>query len=114
MVFRHFALRAKHARAVALAYAAEAAARQGAFWEFHDSLYGDPGRLDDPHLWERARDLELDLDRFQADRRDARDRRPRPGDVRGAARRRDTTPTLFVDGHLDPGLHGRLAAAVQG
>ena len=69
VVFRHFALRAKHPRAVALAYAAEAAARQGAFWPFHDSLYADQGRIDDPHLWERCARLGLDLDRFEADRR---------------------------------------------
>ena len=55
VVFRHFALKAKHPRAVALARAAEAAALQGAFWAFHDALYADQGRLDDPHLWARCR-----------------------------------------------------------
>ena len=35
-----------------------------------DSLYADRGRVDDPHLWERARALGLDLERFEADRRD--------------------------------------------
>jgi protein-disulfide isomerase len=70
-VFRHFALRARHPRALALAYAAEAAAAQGAFWAFHDSLYADQGRLDDPHLWDRARMLGLDVGRFDADRRSA-------------------------------------------
>ena len=69
VAFRHLALRAKHPRAVALAHAAEAAAAQGAFWPFHDALYADQGRIDDPHLWARVRDLALDLDRFEADRR---------------------------------------------
>ena len=36
-----------------------------------DSLYADRGRVDDPHLWERARGLGLDLERFEADRRSA-------------------------------------------
>ena len=36
-----------------------------------DSLYADRGRVDDPHLWERAERLGLDLDRFEADRRSA-------------------------------------------
>jgi 2-hydroxychromene-2-carboxylate isomerase len=36
-----------------------------------DSLYADRGRVDDPHLWERARRLGLDLERFEADRRSA-------------------------------------------
>ena len=71
VVFRHFALKAKHQRAVALAQAAEAAARQGAFWAFHDALYADQGRIDDPHLWERCERLGLDLGRFEADRRSA-------------------------------------------
>jgi protein-disulfide isomerase len=69
VVFRHFALKAKHQRAVALAQAAEAAARQGAFWAFHDALYADQGRIDDPHLWERCERLGLDVGRFEADRR---------------------------------------------
>jgi protein-disulfide isomerase len=68
-VFRHFALRARHPRAVPLAHAAEAAALQGAFWAFHDALFADQGRIDDPHLWDRCERLGLDLARFEADRR---------------------------------------------
>jgi protein-disulfide isomerase len=95
VAFRHFALRAKHPRAQALAHAAEAAALQGAFWAFHDSLYADQGRLDDPHLWARAESLDLDLVRFEADRRSdpvaARVRRDvREGLAAGVA----ATPTL--------------------
>jgi protein-disulfide isomerase len=71
VAFRHMALRAKHQRAVPVACAAEAAAAQGAFWPFADALYADQGRLDDPHLWERARALGLDLARFDDDRRGA-------------------------------------------
>ncbi len=67
--FRHFALKAKHPRSLALALAAEAAGLQGGFWAFHDSLYSDQGRLDDPHLWGRCEALGIDLDRFEADRR---------------------------------------------
>ncbi len=32
-----------------------------------DSLYADRGRVDDPHLWERAERSGLDLERFEAD-----------------------------------------------
>ena len=71
VVFRHFALKSRHPRAVALALAAEAAARQGAFWPFHDALFADQGRIDDPHLWARCDALGLDLARFEADRRSA-------------------------------------------
>ena len=53
---RHFPLAAKRPRSPALHAAAEAAAlqREDAFWAMVDSIYADQGRLDDPHLWERA------------------------------------------------------------
>ena len=96
LVFRHFPVPSKHPRARALAHAAEAAALQGRFWEMHDSLFGDQGHLDDPHLWERVRALGLDLKRFEADRRSeavaARVERDfRSGIAAGVMK----TPTLF-------------------
>jgi protein-disulfide isomerase len=97
VAFRHFALKAKHERAVPLALAAEAAARQGAFWAFHDALYQDQGRIDDPHLWAHIQALGLDVERFQADRRDAAIAERVRRDVRDALRAgATTTPTLFA------------------
>jgi protein-disulfide isomerase len=99
VAFRHFALKAKHQRAVALAQAAEAAARQGAFWAFHDAVYADQGRIDDPHLWARCEALGLDLDRFEADRRDPAVAERVRRDVRDALRAGATTaPALWVAG----------------
>ncbi|HKE81201.1 MAG TPA: DsbA family protein [Solirubrobacteraceae bacterium] len=96
VVFRHFALKAKHERAVPLALAVEAAARQGRFWAFHDALYEDQGRIDDPHLWARCERLGLDLDRFEADRRDPALAERVRRDVRDALRAgATTTPALF-------------------
>jgi protein-disulfide isomerase len=69
LAFRHFPVASKHPRSPALHAAAEAAGAQGRFFEMVDSLYADRGRVDDPHLWQRAERLELDLERFQADRR---------------------------------------------
>jgi protein-disulfide isomerase len=69
VVFRHFPVASKHPRSPALHAAAEAAGRQGRFFEMVDSLYADRGRVDDPHLWERVEQLGLDLERFEADRR---------------------------------------------
>jgi protein-disulfide isomerase len=69
LVFRHFPVVSKHPRSRRLAAAAEAAGLQGRFWEMHDSLFADQGHLDDPHLWQRAQALGLDLVRFDADRR---------------------------------------------
>ncbi len=104
VAFRHFALKAKHPRAPALAAAAEAAARQGAFWPMHDALFADQGRQDDPHLWGHAERLGLDVERFERDRRgeEAAERVRR--DVRAAMRAGvATTPTLVMEGTLHPG-----------
>jgi protein-disulfide isomerase len=104
-VFRHFPVRSSHPRAWAAACAAEAAGAQGRFWEMHDSLFADQGRLEDPHLWERAGGLGLDLARFDADRRSeevlARVRRDFESGVRAGV---VTTPTLFSDGAMLAGL----------
>jgi protein-disulfide isomerase len=99
LVFRHFPVASKHPRAPVLHAAAEAAAAQGRFWEMADSLYADRGRVDDPHLWERAEGFGLELDRFERERRsDAvaeRVRRDFEGGVRGGV---TATPTAFADG----------------
>lgn len=102
--FRHFPVRSSHPRAWAAACAAEAAALQGRFWDMHDSLFADQGRLEDPHLWERARQLGLDLDRFDADRRShevlVRVKRDFTSGVRAGV---VTTPTVFARGSLYAG-----------
>jgi len=68
---RHFPVTSKRPRSAALHAAAEASARQSeaAFWSFWDSLLADRAHSDDPHLWERAEALGLDLERFERDRR---------------------------------------------
>jgi protein-disulfide isomerase len=95
-VFRHFPVRSSHPRAWPAACAAEAAGIQNRFWEMHDSLFADPARLEDPHLWKRAEQLGLDLERFDSDRRGepVRDRVQRDfrSGVRGGV---VTTPALF-------------------
>jgi len=114
VAFRHMALRTKDKRAVPAATAAEAAAAQGAFWAFADALYADQGRLDDPHLWDRARALGLDLARFDADRRGPLAVERVQRDTRAAlAAGATTTPMLFaaaevVAGVPDKGLPARL------
>ncbi len=69
LVFRHFPVRSSHPRTWAAAAAAEAASAQERFWAMHDALFADPARLEDPHLWQRAQQIGLDLQRFDADRR---------------------------------------------
>jgi protein-disulfide isomerase len=98
-VFRHFPVRSSHPRAWPAACAAEAAGLQGRFWEMHDLLFADQGRLDDPHLWERARALGLDLERFESDRRSEAVRARVERDFRSGVRAGVvSTPTLFASG----------------
>lgn len=96
VVFRHFPVASKHPRSPALHAAAEAAGMQGRFFEMVDSLYADRGRVDDPHLWERAQQLGLDLEQFEADRRSdevaARVRRDFESGIRGGV---TSTPAVF-------------------
>jgi protein-disulfide isomerase len=105
LCFRHFPMASKHPRAPALHSAAEAAGLQGAFWEMCDSLYAERGRVDDPHLWERAERFGLDLERFNADRRsDAVHERIERDFTSGIRAGVGGTPTAFVDGrqlHVD-------------
>jgi len=106
-LFRHFPVVSKHPRARVLAAAAEAAALQGHFWEMHDSLLEDQGHLDDPHLWERARRLELDLPRFEEDRRSEAVAERVKRDFRSGIRAGvATTPTQFLEGQAHPGVPG--------
>jgi len=65
----------------------------------HDSLFGDQGRLEDPHLWERAERLGLDVARFDADRRSEAVEEHISADFRAGVRAGvATTPTLYADG----------------
>jgi protein-disulfide isomerase len=96
VVFRHFPVASKHPRAPALHAAAEAAGLQGRFFEMVDSIYADRGHVDDPHLWQRAERLNLDLERFESDRRSdaiaARIRRDFESGIRAGI---TATPAIF-------------------
>ena len=113
LVVRHFPMAAKHPRAPALHAAAEAAGLQGRFWEMCDSLLTDHAHQDDPHLWERARRFELDLDRFERDRRldivSARVRRDFEDGIRAGV---TSTPAAFVGGRRLEGEIDRILASL--
>ena len=105
--FRHFPLTDIHPHALAAATAAEAASRQGRFWEMHELLFHRQKALEDDDLRRYAAELGLDLARFEDDRSDAavleRIRRDvdsglASGEVRG-------TPTLFIDGVVHGGSY---------
>jgi NhaA family Na+:H+ antiporter len=64
-IFRHFPIKTAHPHAQMAAEAAEAAAAQGKFWEMHDLLFSYEGTLDRRQLVQFARELELDVARFE-------------------------------------------------
>ena len=104
LVFRHFPVRSSHPRAWPAACAAEAAGIQGMFWEMHELLFADQGRLEDPHLWNRARQLGLEIERFEADRRSQAVIDRVRGDFSSGVRAGVvTTPTVFTGGRMFAG-----------
>ena len=99
LVFRHFPLRSIHPHAQAAAVAAEAAARQGRFWEMHDVLFRNQTRLEPDDLRRFAERVGLELGRFDSDVVDelvnARIERDIETGLRSGV---DGTPSLFIDG----------------
>lgn len=98
-VFRHFPLGWEHPASALAARAAEAAARQGKFWEMHDELFRSPGMLHREALHAHAASIGLDLGRFATDLEDpslvARIERDITS---GRTSSVNATPTFFVDG----------------
>ncbi|MFL6425770.1 MAG: DsbA family protein [Nitrososphaeraceae archaeon] len=65
LVFRNFPLNDIHPHAQHAAEAAEAAAAQDKFWQMHDYLFEHQKALDDAHLFEYAKKVGLDIDKFK-------------------------------------------------
>jgi protein-disulfide isomerase len=64
VAYRYFPIES-HDRAMPAAIAAECAAEQGKFWEYHDRLFAERGNLTDSTLLSLATAIGMDLDRFQ-------------------------------------------------
>jgi protein-disulfide isomerase len=98
-VFRHFPLIQVHPHAEHAAQAAEAAGRQGKFWEMHDYLFEHQDALDDANLVLYAIDLNLDLPRFEQDFGDpAIIEHIREDVLSGIQSGVNGTPTFFING----------------
>ncbi len=63
-VVLHFPLASIHPQAPKAAEAAECAADQGKFWEYHNTLHADQSAIGPPSLLAHAEALELDTDLF--------------------------------------------------
>ena len=98
--FRHFPLTDIHPHAFAASAAAEAAARQGRFWDMHGLLFHRQKALEDGDLRGYAAQLGLDVAAFDRDRASTAvaDRIRRDFDSGLASGQVLGTPTLFIDG----------------
>ena len=112
-VFRHLARDEVHPFSIRAAVTAEAAGRQGRFWQMHDHLFEHQHSLSYEDLRRHATEVGLDLDRFREDVRDPSLLDIVQADAAGALRSGVTgTPTFFLDGRLYDGSYA-LNALVE-
>jgi Na+/H+ antiporter NhaA len=98
-VWRHLPLNDVHPEAQLAAEAAEAAGRQGAFWDMHDRLFDHQDALSARDLIGHAAALGLDTERFAADLRKHVGRAHVEEDVDSADLSGVSgTPTFFING----------------
>ena len=108
LIFRHFPLTVSHQHSWTAALYAEAAARQGQFWEMHDYLFATQS------IWARlpavedefesyALELNLDVERLNADLdSDEIVQKVRSDQRGGNASGVRSTPAVFINGRLLP------------
>ena len=88
-----------HQNAMPAALAAEAAARQGKFWEMHDKIFANQQAMSPERYVQYARELGLDVERFMRDRDSADVRQRVEADKKESATLGVTgTPAFFVNG----------------
>ncbi len=101
IVFRHFPL-SQHANAREAAQAAEAAGKQGKFWEMHNLLF------DNQDIWSQssfaaetfntyAQTLGLDMEKFKADFNSSETKTKIEADYQSGVSEIDGTPTFFLN-----------------
>jgi protein-disulfide isomerase len=119
-VFRNFPLTGAHPHAELAAEAAEAASRQGRFWEMHDALFEHQSDLDGEALVAYAAEVGLDLERWLEDLQShAFAARVREDFMSGVRSGVPGTPAFFIDGEAYEGqpdyepLSAAIDAAIQ-
>jgi protein-disulfide isomerase len=107
LVFRHFPL-SQHANAVPASKAAEAAGRQGKFWEMYRELYSTQAEWENignaaELFTQYAQKLGLDMEKYVADVKDpAIDEKINNSIKSGYKAGVNSTPTFYVNGNKIP------------
>lgn len=100
-VWRQFPLTQVHEFGMDSALAAEAAGKQGKFWEYHDQLFKISPDLGSEKLLAAAKELSLDIDKFTADKGSDEVRQKVLNDQNDGNRAKvNGTPTIFINGKL--------------
>ncbi len=103
IVFKNLPL-SIHPKAAGAHAAAEAAHRQGKFWEMHDLIFANQRELTQQRFEEYAQQLGLDMDRFRKDAASPAVNKKVAADAAEAARLGVTgTPGFFVNGRFVSG-----------
>jgi protein-disulfide isomerase len=90
-----------HNRAMPAAMAAEAAGKQGKFWEMHDKLFQDPRALTDENFMKYAEEIGLDIDKFKKDLTDkGLEEKIKKQQNQGATLGARGTPAFFINGRF--------------
>jgi protein-disulfide isomerase len=81
--------------------ASEAARSQGKFWEYHDKIFANQRNIKRDNLLQYARELELDMERFEADLLNLENKKKIDADKAEARSLGATgTPAFFVNGRF--------------
>lgn len=104
IVYRHLPLVSIHKNSIAASKAAEAAGRQGKFWEMHDALFDKQDDWSDDSKPEDkfesyASELGLDLEKFKSDFESSEVENDVNSDLRAAnSLRLNSTPSFILNG----------------
>jgi protein-disulfide isomerase len=96
-VWKHLPLTSIHPFAMGAALASEAARNQGKFWEFHDKCFANQSKLTMDDLKKYAKEIGLDMARFEKDLVDL-EKKKRVDDDMAEAKTLGITPGFFVNG----------------
>jgi len=98
-VFRNFPLQESHPHAYVSAISAEAAGKQGKFWEMHDLIFENQDKLNTHFLLSLAEGLGLDLIQFAKDSKSEEVQNKIEKDFESGIRSGvNGTPTFFLNG----------------
>lgn len=116
-IFRNFPLNESHPLAMTAAMAAEAAGKQGRFWEMHDQIFENQSQLNSNSFIDFASKLSLDIKQFTNDWNSSEIKEKVESDFESGVRSGvNGTPAFFINEeklHTYDGTYESLKNAVN-